>query len=210
MCLKLISVTCSLQRAGAAGWQTDCHAALGPRGSQCALRGPAGCAETDGTQLVSMRTAIILSYTPYRSLRCRSIRTLTYLHQNQSKISSSHCPIKFKCIIIISIQIYRNSILYFLSFLTLKGNTLASSWRRRTRTRNKALHPLLARPKRPTHTPNTHTHIRTHLTSHSYHVQPRVASCHRNLTNNKSRRGRMRRIDLLHPAPPTGLLLHHR
>lgn len=91
--------------------------------------------------------------------------------------------------------------LYFLSFLTLKGNTLASSWRRRTRTRNKALHPSLARPKRPTHTPNTHTHIRTHLTSHSYHVQPRVASCHRNLTNNKSRRGRMRRIDLLHPAP---------
>lgn len=157
-----------------------------------------------------MRTAIILSYIPYRSLRCRSIRTLTYLHQNQSKISSSHCPIKFNCIIIISIKIYRNSILYFLSFLTLKGNTLASSWRRRTRTRNKALHPSLARPKRPTHTPNT----QTHLTSHSYHVQPRVASCHRNLTNNKSRRGRTRRRlekDRSTPCrPPTGLLLHHR
>lgn len=90
----------------------------------------------------------------------------------------------------IAIQLY-----FSLSFLTLKGNTLASSWRRRTRTRNKALHPSLARPKRDTHThtPNTHPHTQTHLTSHSYHVQPRVASCHRNLTNNKSRRGRTRR-----------------
>lgn len=105
----------------------------------------------------------------------------------------------------IAIQLY-----FSLSLLTLKGNTLASSWRRRTRTRNKALHPSLARPKRPTHTPNT----QTHLTSHSYHVQPRVASCHRNLTNNKSRRGRTRRRlekDRSTPCrPPTGLLLHHR
>lgn len=48
--------------------------------------------------------------------------------------------------------------LYFLSLLTLKGNTLASSWRRRTRTRNKALHPSLARPKLETHPKHTHKH----------------------------------------------------
>lgn len=149
-----------------------------------------------------MRTAIILSYTPYHSLRCRSIRTLTYPHQNKSQISSS--PLNQNVLLLYQSEFIEIK-LYFLSLLTLKGNTLASSWRRRTRTRNKALHPSLARPKRDTHTPNTHTHIQTHVTSHSYHVQPRVASCHRNLTNNKSRRGRMsrrwRKIDLLHSAP---------
>jgi len=39
----------------------------------------------------------------------------------------------------------------------LKGNISASSWRRRTRTKNKALHRLLARPKA--------------TIPHSYHVQ---------------------------------------